>query len=110
MKRITVSLPEDLAARVEREARREHTSVSEVVRQSLTARLDPPPKSGKRAVPFAAMFDSGHTDTAERHDEILAEGFGRHIPFASLGRSGCATLSEDIEDILRDEWGGGSNT
>lgn len=77
MKRITISLPDELAARVEREARRDRASISEVVRRSLTAQFGPPSQDGKRHVPFAGLFASGHTDTAERHDEILAEIYAR---------------------------------
>ena len=73
MKRITISLPDDLAARVEREARRNRTSVSAVVRQSLADQLAPPAESGKRRIPFAGLFASGYSDTSERVDEILAE-------------------------------------
>lgn len=73
MKRITISLPDDLAARVEREARRNRTSVSEVVRRGLAHQLDPANEEGKRRVPFAGLFASGHTDTSERVDEILAQ-------------------------------------
>ncbi len=73
MKRITVSLPDDLAARVEREAHRNRTSGSEVVRQSLVRRLGRVTERGKRHIPFAGLFASGHTDTSERVDELLAE-------------------------------------
>jgi len=73
MKRITISLPDDLAARVEREARRNRTSVSDVVRRSLAERLIPVTEGGKRHIPFAGLFSSGYTDTSERVDEILAE-------------------------------------
>ena len=77
MKRITISLPEEMAARVEREARRDRTSVSEVVRQSLIARFAPSSETGTRHIPFAGIADSGYTDTAERHDELLAEIYER---------------------------------
>lgn len=77
MKRITISLPDELAARVEREARQDRTSISQVVRQSLTAKFGPVPEDGKRPVPIAGLFASGYTDTAERHDEILAETYDR---------------------------------
>ena len=73
MKRITVSLPDDLAARVEREAHRNRTSVSEVVRQSLVTRLGRVTEGGKRHIPFAGLFASGYSDTSERVDELLAE-------------------------------------
>lgn len=29
-----------------------------------------------RAFPFIGAYDSGHTDTADRHEEILATGLG----------------------------------
>ena len=77
MKRITVSLPDDLATRVEREAHRNRTSVSEVVRQSLVTRLGSAAEGRKRHIPFAGIADSGLTNTAERHDELLAEIYER---------------------------------
>ena len=74
MKRITISLPDDLAAALERESRRERASVSEIVRKAIEARLRPLPiVDGKRQIPFAALGRSGYTDTSERIDEILAE-------------------------------------
>ena len=73
MKRITISLPDELAARVEREARRNRTSVSDVVRRGLTNQFGPASEEGKRRVPIAGLFSSGHTDTSERVDEILAQ-------------------------------------
>jgi Arc/MetJ-type ribon-helix-helix transcriptional regulator len=76
MKRTTVSLPDDLAAATEREARRRRTSVSEVVREALEARLGRKP------------------------------GEKRELPFIGIGHSGYATTSEDVEEILRREWGG----
>jgi hypothetical protein len=72
MKRTTITLPDDLAVVLEREARRRQTSVSEVARQALIAHLglaDAP----KRRLPFVGLGASGHTDTTERLDEILAE-------------------------------------
>jgi ribbon-helix-helix CopG family protein len=74
MKRITISLPEDLAAALERESRREGTSVSEIARKAIEARLRPfPVVDGKRQIPFIGIGRSGHTDISERIDEILAE-------------------------------------
>ena len=73
MKRITISLPDELAARVQREARRNRTSVSEVVRRGLADQLGQGSEARKRHVPFAGIFASGHTDTSERVDEILAQ-------------------------------------
>jgi Arc/MetJ-type ribon-helix-helix transcriptional regulator len=69
MRRITISLPDDVAGIVQRDARRRHTSVSDVVRAALTSylRLDQP-----RNLPFANLYRSGRTNDAERVEEILA--------------------------------------
>jgi hypothetical protein len=69
MKRIKTGLPDDVAGIVQRDARRRHTSVSDVVRAALTSHygLDQP-----RKLPFANVGASGYTDTAERLEEVLA--------------------------------------
>ena len=74
MKRTTISLPDDLAQTVAREAIRQRSSVSEVVRAALVAHFG---QAGGR----------------------------RHIPFASLGRSGFSDTATDMEDLLATEWG-----
>lgn len=76
MKRTTIVLPEELAILVTREARRKATSISEVVRQALTAHFG------------------------------LSHGKQRRIPFAAVGRSGERHNARDMEDILAREWGG----
>lgn len=72
MKRITISLPDELATAVQREARRQRVSVSEVARQALAEHLgiDGPER---RRLPFAALGRSGQPDIAERMEEILAQ-------------------------------------
>ncbi len=74
MKRTTISLPEDVAAILAREARHRATSVSEVTRQALIAYLG------------------------------LGGSEPRRLPFEALGRSGYSTTAEDIEEILAKEW------
>ncbi len=74
MKRTTISLPDDLAAALEREARRRRVPVSLVAREALEARL-------------------GRTATARRD-----------LPFAALGRSGHHSTARDFEEILEVEW------
>lgn len=74
MIRTTITLPEDLARLLTREARQRDTSVSDVVRQAL------------------ALF-LGVTGR-ERRD----------LPFAALGRSGRRRTSRDAEKILAAEW------
>lgn len=77
MKRITISLPDDLAAALQREAHRERKSVSEIVRQAIESSIRPlPVVDGKRVVPFAG-----------------------------LGRSkGAGNIARDMEEIMEKEW------
>lgn len=70
MKRTTISLTDDLALVLGREARRRGQSMSEVARAALSEHFG---VSGERrqSVPFAAVARSGHSDTAERVEELL---------------------------------------
>jgi metal-responsive CopG/Arc/MetJ family transcriptional regulator len=74
MKRTTISLSDELAACLEREARRTGTSASDIARQALTAYLG------------------------------LDATQPRHLPFAALGSSGIEHTARDIEAILAAEW------
>lgn len=74
MKRTTVSLPDDLAWRLEQEAKQHETSASEIVRQALT-----------------------------RHFGIAPDA-PRRLPFASLGHYEGRYRARDMEQILEDEW------
>ncbi len=71
MKRTTISLPDDLASALAREARRRNRSASEITRDALARHLglvaDEP-----RNLPFAALGRSGHPDTARMMEELLA--------------------------------------
>jgi predicted transcriptional regulator len=72
MKRTTISMPDDLARAVEREARRRDTSTSEVVRVALIAQLGVGAK--RKPLPFANLGRSDGTEhVSQRIDEILAE-------------------------------------
>ena len=75
MKRITISLPEDVAQRLEREARRRGASVSSLVREAVEGHFDGPRGSAHR-LPFVAAGRSGHRHTARDAEEILRRGFG----------------------------------
>lgn len=75
MKRTTVSLPDELAAATQMEARRRGVSVSEVTRDALAEHLG------------------------------LTGETARHIPFAAIGASGKRNTSRDAEKILAREWG-----
>ena len=76
MKRTTVTIPDELAAALEREARRRRVPVSQVTREALAAHLglagDEP-----RTLPFAALGASGHHTTARDLEEILADEWSR---------------------------------
>ncbi|MHB8468476.1 MAG: ribbon-helix-helix domain-containing protein [Gaiellaceae bacterium] len=71
MKRTTISLPDDLAGALAREARRRNRPVSEIARAALARYLglaaDEP-----RTLPFAALGRSGHRTTAREMEELLA--------------------------------------
>jgi Arc/MetJ-type ribon-helix-helix transcriptional regulator len=71
MKRTTVTLPDELAGALEREARRRRVSVSQVTREALTAHFG---LAGEkpRALPVATLGASGHRTTARDLEEILA--------------------------------------
>jgi Arc/MetJ-type ribon-helix-helix transcriptional regulator len=74
MKRTTISLPDNLAQALDREAQRQRSSVSAVTRTALARHLG------------------------------LVEGEPRKLGFADLGRSGHRTTGRDMEELLEQEW------
>jgi Arc/MetJ-type ribon-helix-helix transcriptional regulator len=70
MKRTTVSLPDDLAQALSREAQRRHASASEVTREALQQHLGLEPGS-PRDLGFAALGASGHGSTARDMEQLL---------------------------------------
>lgn len=71
MNRTTLSLPDDLTFALKREARRRHTSVSAIARETLAERFG---LSGEaREVPFAALGRSTAGRTAREAEEMLGE-------------------------------------
>lgn len=74
MKRTTVSLPDDLAAALAREARRRNTSASEITRDALAGHL------------------------------ALGGDRPRDLPFAAIGQSGKHTTGREMEDLIDREW------
>lgn len=78
MKRTTISLPDDLASAVEREARRRRISVAEVARQALAEHLGIN-GGGRRPLPFAALGRSGQRNVARDAEQILAREWAEHI-------------------------------
>jgi predicted transcriptional regulator len=77
MKRTTIFVPEALERDLQLYARREGKPTAVVVREALAeyiARRRP-----AKALPsFAGAFASGHTDTAERHEELLFTALTPH--------------------------------
>jgi len=72
MTRTTITLPDDLASALKREARRRHTSVSALAREALAERLGL--GGAKRELPFVAIVsDPDPAHAAARMDEGLAE-------------------------------------
>jgi len=71
MKRATITLPDDVAELVDREAARRQTSFSEVVRQYIVKGLS---GSGDkpREIPWAGLFNDPGMIPAERLDEELS--------------------------------------
>jgi len=82
MVRTQVQLPEEQLAVLRRMAAEEGVSVSELVRRGVAQLLESRRKPTReelweRAMSVAGKYDSGKTDLAERHDDYLAEDFGR---------------------------------
>ena len=74
MTRTTISLPDDLATLLAREARRHETSVSDIVRRAVESFLG---TSGEpRKLPFAALGRSGRRHTARDAEKILTAEWG----------------------------------
>ncbi len=75
MKRITISLPDDVEAAVQREARRRRVPVSQVIRERLET--GPGSRATARRIAFAAVGRSGEHDTARNVDAILGREWAR---------------------------------
>ena len=71
MRRITITIPDELALVAEREATRRRTSMSAVIRDAVSAQLVPTGDAG-RVIAFAALGRSGHSTGARDLEEILA--------------------------------------
>jgi hypothetical protein len=77
MKRTTLSLPDDLAQALTREAHRRSTSASAVARDALTKHLHLVPGDA-RPLPFAALGHSGHRTTARDMEQLLEREWDEH--------------------------------
>jgi hypothetical protein len=74
MRRTTVYLEPETDVLLKLEAMRRKRPVAELIREALDSYVR---RTGARLPPGIAGFDSGHRDTAERAEELLAQtGFG----------------------------------
>ena len=74
MQRTTISLPDNVAAALNREARRRRIPVSQVAREAIEARLGL--QGARRKLPFIAIDRGGDRTTARDAEEILAREWG----------------------------------
>ncbi len=70
MKRTTIYLEPELEVLLKLEVRRQGRPMAELVREALHAYVAREPM---RVPPGAGAFASGHADTADRVDEVLAQ-------------------------------------
>ena len=74
MKRTTVTLPDDLHARLRHKAARRHSTVAEIAREAIEIHLG---VRAQRKLIAAKAGRSGSRDTARRIEEIIREGSRR---------------------------------
>jgi hypothetical protein len=79
MRRTTISLPDDLAEALSREARRRHASASAVTREALQQHLGLVP-GPPRSMPFAAVGRSGRTSTGRDVERLIDQEWDEHDP------------------------------
>jgi hypothetical protein len=77
MTRTTLSLPDDLAEALVREARRRSTSASAIAREAIARHLHLIPTE-TRPLPFAALGRSGHRSTGRDMEELLTREWDDH--------------------------------
>ena len=73
MRRTTISLPDELADALDREARRRAMPASAIARDALSAYLGIGGADDQRELPFAALGRSGHSDTAGNMEALLEQ-------------------------------------
>ena len=78
MKRTTIVLPDDMAALVEREAKRLGISVSERVRRAIRQTLLGS-SSKAREIPWAGIIDDPHMIPGSRVDAELAKDWDHEL-------------------------------
>lgn len=96
MKRTTIKIDDATDARMRHEAARRGMTVSDWTREAIVAHLPGSEAAGARRRVFrsAGAGDSGHTDIAERMEELLAGlADSRDILAEEEGGSGSGRLS-----------------
>jgi predicted transcriptional regulator len=78
MRRTTISLPDELADALEREARRRSMSASAIARDALTEYLGVGGPDDERELPFAALGRSGTSNTAAEMEALLEQEWVPH--------------------------------
>ena len=78
VKRTSISLPDELAVTLDREARRRGVSVSEVARAALLTHFEIDADE-PRAVPFAAVVNLEEVPGAADLDAALSEDWPDHV-------------------------------
>ncbi len=71
MRRTTISLSDDLADALDREARRRSLPASAIARDALSHYLGVGQPGEQRELPFAAVGHSGHNTTARDMEDLL---------------------------------------
>ena len=77
MKRTTIFVPEALERDLQLYAQHAGKPTAAVVREALAAYIAQR-RPATQLPSFAAAFDSGRTDTAERHEDLLFKGLSPH--------------------------------
>ncbi len=81
MKRITISLPEELSELLADDARRQRRSVSDVAREAIAEHLGVSETWEPRVLPFVGLFASGGKQDfdSSKVDEYLAEHWPKFL-------------------------------
>ncbi|HTP21475.1 MAG TPA: CopG family transcriptional regulator [Solirubrobacteraceae bacterium] len=77
MRRTTISLPDELAEALAREARRRSLPASAIARDALTMYLGIGGPGEQRELPFAGLGGSGHNTTARDMEDLLEQEWAR---------------------------------
>jgi predicted transcriptional regulator len=76
MRRTTIFADEDLLRRLREIAKRENSTLSEIIRTALTSYVSRR-RPRRSRLSLMAIGRSGRKDVAEHSEELLAKGFGR---------------------------------